>query len=347
MYDTTLDKSCSLTGIKYAAVALGNFDGPHLGHMRLISTLINSASRLGLPAVAYTFDEHPINVLAGPGRVKMLADTDKKVDILTRAGVNGVLTDRFTHEFAATTPYDFARHILAGRLGVRLVVVGENYRFGCRGEGDVRALHEFGRKFGFAVEVVKTCSTDMVMTCSADMVMTCSTDKAMCHPAGNVMACSYVPNTTISSSLIRSLLASGQTEESGRLLGRLYSLRGAASGVVMRAGDFADSDKFKVAAMRADPRMATPGVGVYDTRVKVGGSFYRAYSAVFLDTMVSRDTAISEHIAAPHKTAVSSENVGQQIVNYISDYHSDLHGDEIEVFFNKRVRPAGLIHKGV
>ena len=139
-------------GVGRTAVSLGNFDGLHLGHMTLVTALTRRASELGLPAVIYTFHEHPQNVLDGENGVKLLIDRQKKLELLSATGVDGVYFEHFDREFAAMAPEDFIKRILVDGFGARLVAVGSNYRFGRRGSGDVGTLRKYGDKYGFLVE---------------------------------------------------------------------------------------------------------------------------------------------------------------------------------------------------
>ena len=331
-FEDKLIRDCPVSGVGRTAVSLGNFDGLHLGHMTLVTALTRRASELGLPAVIYTFHEHPQNVLDGENGVKLLIDRQKKLELLSATGVDGVYFEHFDREFAAMAPEDFIKRILVDGFGARLVAVGSNYRFGRRGSGDVGTLRKYGDKYGFLVEEVKP-----LMVCD--------------H--GGITAGRRI----ISSSYIRELLAACRVDTAGRALGRLFSMRGtaapdnkpllcadAAPGITALPMDTdtrtvrlitmdtdtrttrlvtmdtdtritrlvtmdAGTRKARPIIVNTDERMASPGPGVYVTSTRVGGGMYRGYTRIVDDADDAR------------------------AINYVFDFKDNLHEAEIEIFF--------------
>src|SRR5580704_9023311 len=121
-----------------AVVTLGVFDGVHRGHARIIATALAAAEPLGLPLVAVTFDPHPEDVLRPGHHTPRLCSLERRVSLLRSLGVATVSVIPFTPEFARVEAAEFAQAALSERLGARLVVVGENFRFGYRAAGDAR-----------------------------------------------------------------------------------------------------------------------------------------------------------------------------------------------------------------
>jgi riboflavin kinase/FMN adenylyltransferase len=130
-------------GIPRTVVTIGNFDGVHRGHQHVLSVARDVAQRLGgLPVVAVTFEPHPLQVLAPDRAPPRLASLDQRLALLAQRGVDITLVLDFTDDLAKVSPVDFARDVVFDRLRAAAVVVGENFRFGHRAQGDVALLRE-------------------------------------------------------------------------------------------------------------------------------------------------------------------------------------------------------------
>jgi riboflavin kinase/FMN adenylyltransferase len=174
-------------------VTIGNFDGVHRGHLALIARTVTRAQELGVRSVAVTFDPHPAAVLR-PGSVPLLLQSlAERDEVLRSHGIDAVEIVAFTAELAAQDPEEFVRELLVDRLGAAVVVVGENFRFGHGAAGDVEALRALGVAHGFAVEALDLVRAD---------------------------------EATLSSSVLRALLAAGDLESVTHGLGRPYRLAG-------------------------------------------------------------------------------------------------------------------------
>lgn len=129
-------------------VAIGNFDGVHLGHRAVLAHVIRDAALRGLEPAVLTFAPHPLSVLGRPVP-PVLTSTGRKVELLRRLSPALVpIVEQFDLGFAALTPEEFARDVLA-RLGARVVTVGDNFRFGKGRAGDFDELARLGERFGF------------------------------------------------------------------------------------------------------------------------------------------------------------------------------------------------------
>ncbi len=175
-----------------AAVAVGNFDGLHLGHRKILTRLCGLARSRGLTPLVLTFDPHPERAL-GKKAVLMIDSPEQRLARLEGSCVQAVLVTRFDRTFSGLPARDFAERVLAGRLGAREVVVGRDFRFGRDRRGDIDLLRREGRRLGFRVHAV---------------------------------APRLVGGVPASSSLIRRLLAKGRVEEAARFLGRPYEIAG-------------------------------------------------------------------------------------------------------------------------
>lgn len=180
------------------ALAIGNFDGVHLGHQALLSDLRAAATRLNIEAAVMSFEPHPRAFFAqmlgdlskAPSRIANLRDN---LSALDQAGIDRVIVEHFNAHFAALSPEEFIQKILVDGLHVKLVMVGDDFRFGAKRAGDIHTLKEAGERFGFVVQTMNTVERH---------------------------------GERISSSAVRAALAAGNFEEAQHLLGRPYRISG-------------------------------------------------------------------------------------------------------------------------
>ena len=139
---------------KRYVVAIGNFDGVHLGHKKLLAAARRQANELGRPAGVMTFDPHPRRFFSGGREPFELSSLDMKAEYLEREGIDFIFVARFDNAFASLSPEHFVQSVLVKQLAASHVVVGENYRFGRERRGDVRLLAQLGETAGFGVTPV-------------------------------------------------------------------------------------------------------------------------------------------------------------------------------------------------
>lgn len=177
-----------------AAVALGVFDGVHLGHRAILGLAVSHASAAGMQSIACTFDPHPLEVLQ-PGRAPLPITTlDERLALIEGCGLDLAVVLPFTRELASMEPEAFVKDVLVTRLGARDVVVGFNHRFGRGARGDAAMLRSLGERLGFRTHVAEPLVVDGV---------------------------------AVSSTEIRAALQRGDLAMAGRLLGRAYTLSGS------------------------------------------------------------------------------------------------------------------------
>jgi len=175
------------------ALSIGNFDGVHLGHQKILRGVVECARRTRILSAAITFSPHPVSVLHPERAPAQLETLEQRLARLEALGLDAALVLHFDLAMAALAPEQFVRQILVERLHTSAVLVGETFRFGHRQLGDVRLLSEFGRKLGFEVE----CIPPVV-----------------------------IRGTVVSSTAIRGAIAAGEMEKAARLLGRPFALAG-------------------------------------------------------------------------------------------------------------------------
>jgi riboflavin kinase/FMN adenylyltransferase len=225
-------------------VALGNFDGVHLGHQEVLRRAVQEGRRKGLRVVAATFHPHPRAVLGAGDPPRLLTPAGLRREELLRHGADEVVEIPFDLELSRRSPEQFVRDVLVGEIGAEVVVVGENFRFGHRAVGQVDDLKRLMREAGgdaVAVEV-----------------------RAVGGEAG------------ISSTRIRALVSEGRVDKAAGLLGRPYVLRGEVV-VGDRRGR---TIGFPTANVLPDAEAVVPARGVYAGFVLVGDQKYNACTNV-------------------------------------------------------------------
>jgi riboflavin kinase/FMN adenylyltransferase len=159
--------------LRRTAVVIGNFDGVHLGHQRVLATASQIAAERGLMVVAVTFDPHPMAVLRPEHAPVTLTTIEERAALLGEAGAEAVLVLPFSREIASWSPQEFIDRVLVDLLHVAAVVVGASFRFGSRASGDVATLTAAGAEQGITVDGVEldggpqVWSSTYVRTCLA------------------------------------------------------------------------------------------------------------------------------------------------------------------------------------
>jgi len=229
-------------GFGPCVAAIGNFDGVHLGHREILSSVVEEARGLGVRSIAITFDPHPAQFLRPQRAPALLTQIDERVALLAATGMDGVLVLPFNAALAAMTAEEFVREILVGVLGVRSLHEGGNFRFGHGARAGVSELKALGAGFGFAVHVHKSVT---------------------------------VRGLEVSSSAIRALLAAGDVRRARWMLGRPFGVRST------QARGRGVGTKMLVPTVNLAPNAGLlPGFGVYVTRLTVGGRCFQAVTNV-------------------------------------------------------------------
>ena len=155
--------------VRPSAVALGTFDGVHLGHRAILGTALRRAREVGVEAVACTFDPHPIEVLQPDRAPRPITPLDERLALIGDTGVDAVVVLAFTRALAAVEPEAFVKDVLLDRLHAREIVVGYNHRFGRGARGDARLLEDLAGRLGFRAHVVPPMTVDGVAVSSTEI----------------------------------------------------------------------------------------------------------------------------------------------------------------------------------
>jgi riboflavin kinase/FMN adenylyltransferase len=216
-----------------SVAAIGNFDGVHLGHREILTSVVAEARALGVRAVAVTFDPHPEQFLRPARAPKLLTPMEERTRLMVATGVDAVLVLRFDAALAQLTAKEFVSRILVGTLGIRGLHEGGNFHFGHGAQAGVAALERFGADLGFAVHVHSSVK---------------------------------VRGIEVSSSAIRERVAAGDLTRARWMLGRPFSVLGR------QTSGRGIGKRLLVPTVNLDAYEGIlPPFGVYVTRLKVGG----------------------------------------------------------------------------
>jgi riboflavin kinase/FMN adenylyltransferase len=217
--------ACDAQNARGGVVAIGTFDGVHIGHQALISRAVSLAQGAKVPCALFTFQNHPLSVLAPEHVPPALSSREERRRVFALLGVDVLIEERFTEALAALSAEEFLSR-LADVLAPCTVVVGENFSFGAGGRGTPDFLAARGQALGFRVEKVPLLS----------------------H-AGE----------TVSSTRIRALLSTGDVRLAGELLGRPFEIEG----VVAHGDERGRKLGFPTANLLPRKGGACPAIGVY------------------------------------------------------------------------------------
>jgi riboflavin kinase / FMN adenylyltransferase len=220
------------------ALSIGVFDGVHRGHQMLIGRMIEEARKRHLTGGVITFHPHPLTVVRPEIKISYLESLERRVELLGNLGVDFVSVLQFTSELQQVSAEDFAR-LLVEEAGLRLLVVGEDFRLGRGGEGTIEVLAALGEELGFEVLPVPLLGDD---------------------------------SDRVSSTRVRNALAAGEMEEVGDLLGRSFFLRGP----VLHGDERGRQIGFPTLNIGVSADRWLPPNGVYITRAHVGDREFHA-----------------------------------------------------------------------
>ena len=149
-----------------ATVAIGNFDGVHIGHQKIIQRLNEIKNGTTERSMILTFYPHPRMVLDQSNDIKMLTTMEEKTQLLEKFGLDDLIIEPFTKEFSRLSALDFVRDILVRQLHIKQLVIGYDHHFGKNREGNFEQLIEFGELYGFNVEKISAQEIESVSVSS-------------------------------------------------------------------------------------------------------------------------------------------------------------------------------------
>lgn len=217
-------------------MTIGVFDGVHRGHQAIISECVSESKRRTVPSVALTFERNPREVVCGEMPC-IITSPQRKIDILESLGLDYTISVRFSKGFASMTPTEFCEKVLFDHLGAQQVCVGENFRYGKGGAGDVTTLAVEGARLGYGVDVVPLVRVELGQ---------------------------------LSSTLIRGLIVEGRMSEVAAGLGRPYTV----SGQVVAGHSRGKRLGFPTANLMLERDFCVPPDGVYAGKALLSSGKY-------------------------------------------------------------------------
>lgn len=289
-----------------AAVAIGNFDGVHLGHQALIARARAVADRLKAPLGVLAFEPHPQEFFRPGAECFRLTPFRTKARLLAERGVEIMYAIPFDLEMANRNADEFVRDVLVAGLGVRAAIIGADFRFGKGRAGDAAFLTEAGLRHGFAVEVFSTVAA---------------------HGAQK-----------ISSSEIRAALANGRPEEAAKLLGHFWTIEARVEHGDRRGRELG----FPTANMRLDGYLK-PAFGVYAIRATIlenelPAGTYGGVANIGIRPMFRTDSPLLEAYLFDFAGDLYGKRLAVELVGYL---RPEMAFDSVEALKRQMTRDAG------
>jgi riboflavin kinase / FMN adenylyltransferase len=246
--------------VRGSVVTIGNFDGVHLGHKKLIDEVKRKSSELGLESIVFTFEPHPVQVLFPERRLKRLFPREDQEEQLGQLGMDYLVVQPFSRALSQTPPLDFLEDYIYRPLRPRALVVGYDFSFGANRQGGVQLLEDFSKRHGVSVDVVPAFTYE---------------------------------NDPVSSTRVRKIITGGDMKLARALLGRNFYLQG----LVQKGDRRGTKIGFPTANMTSIPE-TIPKKGVYATFTLIDGKRHRSLTNIGTNPTFqdSDDLRVETHI---------------------------------------------------
>ncbi|MCT8976812.1 bifunctional riboflavin kinase/FAD synthetase [Clostridium sp. CX1] len=241
-------------------IALGSFDGLHIGHMSLINKTIKLAKKNNAKSMIFTFKNHPLMTINTELAPKLIMDNNSKINVLKSLGVDIINMVDFNKDFMKMTPEDFVINLVSS-YKAKGIIVGFNYRFGYKNQGDVELLKKMSKNLGFTVQVIDPVKSK-----------------------GNI----------VSSSFIRNIISDeGDIKKANKLLTRPFMIEGA----VVKGKQLGRTLGFPTVNLDYDKKFLLPRGGVYYTVVEYKKRMFKGITDVgYNPTTEDNKLSIETHI---------------------------------------------------
>ncbi len=276
------------------AIALGNFDGLHLGHQYLIIEMMKRAQERDLVKSVFTFNNDTLVQFKTNKVNNILMSNAQKISLLKDMGIELLYLADFTESLMHMTPYEFVKQIIVEKLRAKLVVIGFNCRFGYKAQGDGEFLKKAGKEFGFEVVVIEPITKG---------------------------------NKLISSSYIRELIKEGMLHEANLLLGRPFTI----SGTIVKGKGRGKGLGFATANLKLDTDYQIPRFGVYKTYAYINGIEYLSVTSIGSNpTFDDVGFSIETHIIDFNKD-IYGEKIEISLIDFMREEKKFSSKDELKV----------------
>ena len=290
----------SVVGIKdkfkNIVVGMGNFDGVHIGHQKLMRTVVSKARSINGTAVIFTFNPHPLAVLDPKSAPPKLLTQKAKEKIIAGLGIDVILSVPFSREFAKINPEDFIHNVLYKELAVCGIVVGYNFTFGNRGLGSGDTLKQFADKYNYTVDIIPAVT---------------------------------IEGQVVSSTVIRKLIKEGSVQKAEQLLGYKPFIQGT----VISGDRRGNTIGFPTANIALDNNLVVPANGVYSVHMQVNGDVYLGVANIGTKPTFKSG---SERNLEVHLLDFNGDLYGQEVtVNFLRRLRSEQRFNSVNELVNQ------------
>ena len=280
-------------GLKNTAVAIGEFDALHIGHIKIINKAVSNAKAMGLKSLVFMFENNPLDIVHNT-KVKAINSIDKRIKILEGLGVDIVVISKFDKKIMEIPKEKFFDNYLIEKFGAKSISVGFNFSFGRKGEGDTAYL-------------AKRCDN--------------------CNIKLDIISEVAISGKTVSSTRIRELISSGKVETAAVLLDRFFSI----SGTIVKGNQIGGKLLgFPTANIEMPENNIVPEYGVYITRAVIDGLSYPSITNVGEKPTVGKNhTGIETHIIGAEFGELYGKCIEVEFCEYIRKISSFKNADEL------------------
>ena len=277
------------------SVALGNFDGIHVGHQRIMKEAISYAKESGMKSLCFTFSNHPVDFIMqraddNPNTIKLICSEDEKIRLIGEMGFDLLVNVPFDEAVMSMKAEDFFSDVIIGKLNAGSVSVGFNYSYGAKAGGNANTLEKECEDAGIAVRI---------------------------HDAVRV------DNEIVSSTLIREMIGIGNMELAARYLGRPYAFKGR----VTHGKKLGSAMGIPTVNIDAPSDILLPPNGVYFSRILIDGKEYNSVSNLGVKPTI-------EDFTADNKENDGAPTACKSLETNIFDFNDDAYGKDITIYLD-------------
>lgn len=262
-------------------VALGNFDGIHLGHQKLINTMINRSKKLGYKSSLLLFDKHT-KVTTDNNQPKIITTNEQKFKIAEQLGIDIVYMMKFDKSTMLLSAEEFVKDIIIDKMNSKLIVVGFDYKFGHKALGNSKTMLKLGEKYDIEVKVIEAIQSNEVI---------------------------------IGSTEIRELILEGNIIKANKFLGRSYSIMGK----VIPGKNRGNTLGFPTANIDVDPNLVIPKNGVYKTKTILNGKAYLSATNIGYNPTFEEDILKIETHILDFNERIYGQNIEIEFIEFLRD----------------------------
>lgn len=288
---------------KKSVIAIGNFDGVHLGHQKIFKEVYSESKKISGESVVITFYKHTLYFFKPQNPPLIITPLNKKIELISKNNIENLILINFTEKFANLSAEKFVKEILCKKLNVKYIVIGYDFKFGYGGKGNATTLNEIGRECNFNVNIVEPLKID---------------------------------DEIISSSAIRRYISQGELEKVSKMLGRRYSI----DGIVVKGAGRGKKIGFPTANIKSEEKVFLKN-GVYSVFVYIGKEKYLgALSCGTNPTFqTSGNKVIEVHLINFDKEIYGSEIT----VEFIERLRDEIHFDNVSSLIKQIEKDIELI----